>query len=59
MRSVRREYAHVDDADWQLGRSAVLRGLLDRPHLYAPALELHGWDNRARANMAAELATLR
>ena len=59
VRSVRREYAHVNDADWQLGRSAVLRGLLERPHLYAPTLELHGWDDRARANMTAELATLR
>ncbi len=58
VRSVRREYAHVSDADWQLGRSGVLRSLLERPYLYAPALELHGWDDRARANMTAELAAL-
>lgn len=58
VRSVRREYAHVSDADWQLGRSGVLRSLLERPNLYAPALQLHGWDDRARANMTAELAAL-
>lgn len=59
VRAVRREYAHVSDADWLVGRSAVLRGLLERPHLYAPRLERHGWEDRARANMAAEMATLR
>lgn len=57
-RAVRREYAHVDDHDWRAGRSAVLRSLLDRPHLFAPGLGLHDWEQRARANIAAELATL-
>ncbi len=56
--AVRREYAHVDDDQWRVGRSAVLRGLLDRPHLFAPALELSSWERRARANITAELATL-
>ncbi len=43
---------------WRAGRSAVLHALLDRPHLFAPALELDDWEQRARANIAAELATL-
>jgi len=59
VRAVRREYAHVSDADWQVGRSGVLRNLLERTHLYAPSLERHGWEDRARANIAAELAMLR
>jgi predicted metal-dependent HD superfamily phosphohydrolase len=56
--AVRREYAHVDDAAWRSGRSAVLRSLLARPHLFAPDLELGDWEARARANIAAELASL-
>jgi len=57
-RAVRREYAHVADDDWRSGRSAVLHGLLDRPHLFAPGLGLVDWEHRARANITAELATL-
>ena len=56
--AVRREYAHVDDAAWRAGRSAVLRRLLDRPRLFASDLGLESWESRARANMAAELASL-
>ncbi len=58
VRAVRREYAHVTDDDWRSGRAAVLHGLLDRPHLFAPGLGLVDWEHRARANMTAELATL-
>lgn len=58
VRAVRREYAHVSDDDWSVGRSAVLRGLLGRRHLFAPALDLNAWEQRARANLTAELATL-
>ena len=57
-RAVRREYAHVDDAGWRTGRAAVLRTLLDRPHLFAPELELDEWERRARANITSELASL-
>jgi predicted metal-dependent HD superfamily phosphohydrolase len=56
--AVRREYAHVDDAGWRSGRAAVLRSLLDRPHLFAPDLGLDEWEARARANLTAELASL-
>lgn len=57
-RAVRREYTDVSDDDWRAGRSSVLRGLLDRRHLFAPALDLNEWEHRARANITAELATL-
>ncbi len=56
--AVRREYAHVDDDAWRAGRSAVLRSLLDKPRLFAAGLGLDDWEQRARANMAAELAAL-
>ena len=48
----------LSDRPLTVGRSAVLRSLLDRPHLFAPGLGLHDWEQRARANIAAELATL-
>ncbi len=53
---VRVEYAHVGDAAFAAGRSAVLRSLVDRPRLYAA--ERPGWEVRARANVAAELDRL-
>lgn len=55
---VRGEYAHVSDADWRLGRGALLRGLIERAAIYDPALGLDAWERRARANLAAELSTL-
>jgi predicted metal-dependent HD superfamily phosphohydrolase len=56
-RGVRREYAHVDDDGWRVGRAAVLRSLLERPRLFTtdPATT---WEARARANLTAELAGL-
>jgi predicted metal-dependent HD superfamily phosphohydrolase len=55
---VRREYAHVSDDDWRTGRSAVLRHLLDLDPLYRSDTMRRARMARARANMAAELATL-
>lgn len=58
-RRIRREYAHLDDAAWRQGRSAVLAGFLDRTAIYPPELGLVAWERRARANLTAELAALR
>ncbi len=58
VRSVRREYRHVGEADWVTGRSAVLRSLLAREWIFAPFLELDVWEQRARGNITAELETL-
>lgn len=58
VRAVRREYAHVGDDDWRVGRSAVLVSFLDRDHLFAPSLGLQDWEQRGRANITAELAAL-
>lgn len=58
VRNVRHEYGHVDAEQWTAGRSDVLRRFLARSAIYAPWLSLDAWERRARANLAAELATL-
>ncbi|WP_205528766.1 hypothetical protein [Desertimonas flava] len=55
---VRAEYAHVDDAAWRVGRGAVVRTLLERQRLYLTDAGAERWDQLARANLTAELATL-
>ncbi|HEY0485950.1 MAG TPA: metal-dependent phosphohydrolase [Mycobacteriales bacterium] len=56
--AVRREYAHVPDEHFRTGRIAVLRHLAALPELYrVPALRVP-WEERARANLAAELRAL-
>ena len=55
---VRREYAHVPDADFATGRAAVLRTLLAKPTLFHTDLARARWEARARANVEAELAVL-
>jgi predicted metal-dependent HD superfamily phosphohydrolase len=56
--AVREEYQHVGDEHWAAGRAAVLRGFLAREHVFCTDyMRVHA-DQRARANMAAELATL-
>ncbi len=56
---VRREYAHVDDAAFATGRAQVLSRLLDRPALFRTAHGRSAWEQRARANVTAELGRLR
>jgi predicted metal-dependent HD superfamily phosphohydrolase len=53
--SVRREYAHVSDADFAVGRALVLRDLLAKPTLFQTAHGRAAWESRARANVLAEL----
>jgi predicted metal-dependent HD superfamily phosphohydrolase len=55
---VRSEYRHVDDDDWRVGRAAVLAGFLQRPTIYRTATARDRWEQRARANLTAELAGL-
>lgn len=56
--AVRSEYGHLSDDEWRIGRAAVLRGLLERPHLFATAPGRERWEAAARANVSAELASL-
>src|SRR5690606_28230272 len=56
--AVREEYAHVGDVDFARGRTAVLRELLAAPRLYRTARGRERWEERARANLEAEIARL-
>lgn len=55
---IRQEYAHVPDELFRQGRAGVLRRLLDVPRLYRTDEAHELWEQRARANMSAELAAL-
>jgi predicted metal-dependent HD superfamily phosphohydrolase len=55
---VRRDYAHVSDADFAAGRAAVLRDLGNRARLFHTAYAREHWEPTARANLARELEGL-
>lgn len=55
---VRAEYRHATDDEWRAGRAAVLEEFLDRPTIYSTPTARDRWETRARANLAAELASL-
>jgi predicted metal-dependent HD superfamily phosphohydrolase len=57
-RQVRDEYAFVPDADFARGRSAILRRFLERPAIYRLPTHLESWEQRARANVMAEIDAL-
>ena len=57
-RAVRQEYAHIPDDLFAAGRAEVLRRLLGTPVLFRTARGRRLWEERARANMTAELAAL-
>jgi predicted metal-dependent HD superfamily phosphohydrolase len=56
---VRSEYGHLSELDWANGRASVVERLLARTSLYATAPARSWWEDRARANLTAELAALR
>ena len=56
--AVRGEFRHVDDDEWRVGRAQVLRSFLDRPHIFATTYGRAVWEQHARRNLTAELATL-
>lgn len=55
VRQVRREYAHVGDGDFAVGRRTVLTDLAGRERLYRTPLAHAEWEPRARRNIEAEL----
>ncbi|SEE93035.1 Predicted metal-dependent phosphohydrolase, HD superfamily [Ruania alba] len=59
LRQVREEYAHVGDADWQTGRSAVVQHLLAQEPLFHTPRGAARWADRARTNLTDELTALR
>jgi predicted metal-dependent HD superfamily phosphohydrolase len=56
VRDVRAEYAHVSDAQWRQGRTAFLKGMLERKHIFRWVLER--FEEPARANMKRELLAM-
>jgi predicted metal-dependent HD superfamily phosphohydrolase len=56
--AIRREYAHVPDVLYRLGRRRILEGFLARERIYQTEQLRVLWDERARTNMAAEIAGL-
>ena len=58
VRIVRLEYADVPDDDFARGRAVVLRDLLAKENLFHTASARERWEDRARANVTAELVTL-
>jgi predicted metal-dependent HD superfamily phosphohydrolase len=55
---VRRDYAHISDADFATGRAAVLHDLAGRDDLFHTAYGREHWEPAARANIQRELAGL-
>ena len=55
---VRAEYAHVPDPEFRAGRATVLRALLSSGRLFRTERAYTRWEERARANLAAELGRL-
>ncbi|TIC82026.1 hypothetical protein E8D37_12330 [Nocardioides sp. GY 10127] len=58
VRTVREEYAHVDDEAFLRGRASVLAGLAEKPHLFHTRPARERWEDAARANLSAELEGL-
>jgi predicted metal-dependent HD superfamily phosphohydrolase len=56
--AIRREYAHVPDDAFRAGRTQVLTALLELPSIYRLPPLRAAWEDRARANLRAELTTL-
>jgi predicted metal-dependent HD superfamily phosphohydrolase len=56
--AIREEYAHVPDDAFRGGRTQVLKALLELPSIYRHAPLRSAWEDRARANLEAELTTL-
>jgi predicted metal-dependent HD superfamily phosphohydrolase len=56
--AVREEYGFVPDDAFREGRAAVLRHLLALPRLFRTPYGRREWEERARANLRAELESL-
>lgn len=55
---VRKEWAHVPDADFAKGRTAILQRFLERPSIYFTARGRELWEARARENLAYSIKKL-
>jgi predicted metal-dependent HD superfamily phosphohydrolase len=56
--AVRREYAHLGEEDFRVGRTRVLHALLEGDSLFRTDHARRHWEERARRNVRRELAEL-
>jgi predicted metal-dependent HD superfamily phosphohydrolase len=56
--AIRKEFAHVPDADYRAGRANVLRRFAARSVIFPDVASAQGCEQRARGNIARELASL-
>jgi predicted metal-dependent HD superfamily phosphohydrolase len=56
---IRREYAWVDDAAYQVGRTKVLQGFLHRPRIYRTDRMFAAAEDAARRNIGSEIERLK
>lgn len=56
--AIRAEYAFVDEDQCRAGRSAILKGFLDRDRLYFTDIAHTDWDAAARANLTRAIRAL-
>lgn len=56
--AIRKEFAHVPDADYRFGRAKVLKQFLERQVIYPEASFAKRFDRMARENLAREITAL-
>ena len=56
--AIRKEYAHVPDSDYRVGRARVLSQFAARPFIFPDTAFAEAYDRQARENLARELASL-
>lgn len=56
--AIRREYAHVPDMQFRVGRAAILRNFLHRPRIYFTDRFADQFEATARANLARAISQL-
>lgn len=56
--AIRQEYAHVAESKFRAGRAPMIEALLAAPALYRTPAGRQRWEQAARANLTAELASL-
>lgn len=56
--AIRQEFIYLSEADYRVGRTAVLRRFAARPVIYPDAVFASRYDRQARDNLARELASV-
>lgn len=57
-KAVRDEHTHLDDGEWNSGRTDVMQAFLDRDSIYATATGRELWEAAARTNVSAEIESI-